>query len=335
MDQTSFQAPDSLKMPLRSWLPDGKPPEAIFLALHGFCDHSGAWDVFGPSLAARNIAVFSWDQRGFGHSPDRGQWPGHETLIADVRAALRAVHDRYPDTPLYLMGESMGASLAVAATTGPERSTVPIRGLILSGPALWARATMSWPMTAAMWVARKLLPGVRLSGRGVERYATNNVPLLQRLSKDPLWIHAPTVESIAGLTDVMDIAYARFAELEGPVLVLYGLNDEIVPAGPVRTSAAKLDLRTPSNRLAIYPEGWHMLTRDIGGAAVTADILSWVGNPDAPLPSGADRNAAAFLNGTLRSGMERKEREHPSRAWERLTQSERERLQSEQDSRPE
>src|SRR5574344_1845499 len=57
MDQTSFQAPDSLKMPLRSWLPDGTPPEAVFLALHGFCDHSGAWDVFGPSLAARNIAV--------------------------------------------------------------------------------------------------------------------------------------------------------------------------------------------------------------------------------------------------------------------------------------
>lgn len=334
MDQTAFQAPDGVNLPLRTWLPESGQPEAAFLMLHGFGDHAGAWDVFGPTLAAHNVAVFSYDQRGFGQSPNRGKWPGVEPLVADARAALEAVHTRYPHTPLYLMGESMGAALAICATTGPQASDVPVAGVVLSAPALWARETMSWPMRAGMWVMLKMIPNVHLTGRGIERYATNNVPLLQRLSQDPLWIHAPDVRSIAGLTDVMDVAYARFDQLKGPVLLLYGLNDEIVPAGPVRASAKHLDLTNPHNRLAVYPEGWHMLTRDVGGAAVTADILSWARRPAVPLPSGADRNGAAFLEGTLRSTMERKDREHPVKAWERLSATERDRLTHEQDARP-
>jgi hypothetical protein len=47
--------------------------------------------------------------------------------------------------------------------------------------------------------------------------------------------------------------------------------------------------------VAFYPEGHHMLLRDLGGAAVAGDILAWMGNRAAPLPSGADEVAAAWL----------------------------------------
>jgi hypothetical protein len=47
--------------------------------------------------------------------------------------------------------------------------------------------------------------------------------------------------------------------------------------------------------VAFYPEGHHMLLRDLGGVAVAGDILAWMGDRAAPLPSGADQAAAAWL----------------------------------------
>src|SRR3546814_11848388 len=41
-------------------------------------------------------------------------------------------------------------------------------------------------------------------------------------------------------------------------------------------------------RLAIYPEGYHLLLRDLQANRVVDDILAWIANRDAPLPSGAD-----------------------------------------------
>jgi hypothetical protein len=38
-----------------------------------------------------------------------------------------------------------------------------------------------------------------------------------------------------------------------------------------------------------------MLLRDLGGAAVVGDILAWMGDRAAPLPSGAEQAATTWL----------------------------------------
>jgi hypothetical protein len=45
-------------------------------------------------------------------------------------------------------------------------------------------------------------------------------------------------------------------------------------------------------RLALYPDGYHMLTRDLQGETVWRDIDTWLADPKAPLPSGADDGQA-------------------------------------------
>src|SRR5690606_10037173 len=54
------------ELPLRRWLPEAGGPQAVVLALHGYNDYSNAFDGAGRSLAARGIAVYAYDQRGFG-----------------------------------------------------------------------------------------------------------------------------------------------------------------------------------------------------------------------------------------------------------------------------
>ena len=49
-------------------------------------------------------------------------------------------------------------------------------------------------------------------------------------------------------------------------------------------------------RAAVYPDGYHMLLRDLQAAVVHRDVLSWIDAAAAPLPSGAESEARRFFS---------------------------------------
>src|SRR3546814_20499573 len=94
---------------------------------------------------------------------------------------------------------------------------------------------------------------------------------------------------IAGLVDAMGVGAAAAPDFDVPALIAYGLRDEIIRPELMRTTLRTLpDPPEGKWRLAIYPEGYHLLLRDLQANRVVADILAWIANRDAPLPSGAD-----------------------------------------------
>src|SRR6185369_6213117 len=124
------------------WLPDG-PPKAVVLGLHGYGDYSRAFDKPGALWAQSGIATYAYDQRGFGATASFNRWSGVPVMIDDMKAAIALLRARHPGVPLYVVGESMGGSIAMAAL-GSESNTrgdapPKIDGLILIGPAVRAR----------------------------------------------------------------------------------------------------------------------------------------------------------------------------------------------------
>jgi acylglycerol lipase len=87
--------------------------------------------------------------------------------------------------------------------------------------------------------------------------------------------------------------------------MMYGLGDRIVPQQPVKAAIEIMPPRADS-RLAFYKNGYHLLMRDKAGPEVTADVVAWISNHEAPLPSGADASKSqpemAGLWGSKRSG---------------------------------
>jgi alpha-beta hydrolase superfamily lysophospholipase len=205
----------------------------------------------------------------------------------------------YPRAPVYLLGESMGAAVAVVAMTGESGTPVPdVDGVILTAPAVWGRATMGMLPRLALWAGVRLVPGLTLTGRGLKIRASDNVAMLRALSRDPMIIKATRVDTIYGLVNLMDAALAFAPRLDAPLLVMYGAKDEIIPKAPIRRFVASLPPECRRRtRLAWYRDGYHMLLRDLEAPIVIADVANWVLAPAAGLPSGADRDAAdAFLN---------------------------------------
>lgn len=281
----SFRTADGLELPLRAWLPAEGDPTAVLLALHGFTDYANAFTPLGEALAPRGIAVYAYDQRGFGAGPNPGLWSGDEVLAGDLRAAAAELRARHPDRPLLVLGESMGGAVVLAAEATPPG--LEADGLILSAPAVWARRTQPWYQRAGLWLALRTMPWLRPSGRNLDRQASDNIEMLRALGRDPLVQRSARIDTLAGLVDLMDGAFAAGPRVETPTLLLYGEKDEIIPSGPVERLWEAMP-RDRGHRYLRYPEGWHLLTRDLQAAVVIEDIAAWIEDPRGPLPSGAE-----------------------------------------------
>lgn len=288
-----FVAADGIRLTTRHWLPEGRP-RAIVVALHGFNDYSNFFAAPGAWLAERGIASYAYDQRGFGDGPDHGLWAGAETYARDLADFVDLIRRRNPGLPVYVLGESMGGAVALVAAAGDHPPAAD--GYILAAPAVWGRRTMTWYETAALWLTSHTIPTFRVTGQGLNIQPSDNIEMLRALGRDPLVIKRTRVETIHGLVDLMDAALADAPKFAAKALILYGGRDEIVPGAPTFMMIRHLprDARARQT-FALYKGGYHMLLRDLDAERVWRDILAWIDDPKALLPSGADGQAAKVL----------------------------------------
>lgn len=277
-------ATDGVALPLRRWEPAG-PPRAVIVALHGFNDYSNAFDAPARDWAAEGIVTLAYDQRGFGAAPGRGLWPGINTLQADLLSAIAAARQTYPGIPVFVLGESMGGAVAAATLAG---APLPdgVGGLILSAPAVWSRATMPFYQRWALAIGGWLFPGMELTPpKGLKIQASDNIEMLRALGRDPMIIRATRIDAMRGLTDLMDQAMASMARLPSPTLMLYGRNEQVIPPVAVATALGRLP---PGDgvRVLRYPDGWHLLLRDLKADIVRGDVVAFVKDPARPPPGG-------------------------------------------------
>jgi acylglycerol lipase len=293
MTDAVFMTTDALALPLRHWLPGGQP-RAVILALHGFNDYSNAFDAPANEWARQGIATYAYDQRGFGGAPGRTLWPGSAALATDAVTAATLLRSKYPRTPLYLLGESMGGAVAILAATG-ETGIRPaaVDGVILSAPAVWTRDSMEFLPRMALWAGVRMFPGAVFTGESLHIVASDNIPMLLALGRDPMVIKGARVDTMYGLVDLMDRTIPVAPRLTAPLLLMYGAHDAVIPADPVRSFAAALPPdRGGRDRFAYYRDGYHMLLRDLEGKKVADDVASWIIDRAAGLPSHADAEGA-------------------------------------------
>ena len=248
-----YVAADGTSLPLSVWPAANGAPTAVILALHGFGDYRKAWEDPAGSWSDAGITTYAYDQRGFGGSPTRGRWPGTDTLVDDARTVAALVR----------------------------------AGLILSAAAVRSRDTFGPLASAGLWFFAHTIPWMPAGPTSIDYMPTDNPQTLDKLRNDPMMLRQPRLDMAYGLVDLMDDARASAARVREPYMMMYGLADRIVPQAPVKAAIEIMPPRADS-KLAFYKNGYHLLMRDKAGPAVTADVVVWISDHEAKLPSGAD-----------------------------------------------
>jgi alpha-beta hydrolase superfamily lysophospholipase len=246
---------------------------AIIVALHGMSDYSQAFDLPGPWWAAHGISVYAYDQRGFGGAPNPGLWAGAPAMRNDLGDIVAALHAKFRGVPVYALGESMGGAVVLTALASSKPP--PVDGVILVAPAVWSRNDMPVFYRVVLWIGAHMLPAMHVSGEGLHILATDNLDVLRHLAHDPLYQHSARVDQVYGLVQLMDEARQAPQKIgrHSPILFLYGGNDQVIPAEPTQAIAKALDGSTTVIR---YPDGYHMLLRDLEAETRWNDVLQWI-----------------------------------------------------------
>ncbi|WNV04573.1 alpha/beta hydrolase [Candidatus Methylospira mobilis] len=271
LKSSHFSAKDQAVLPVRRWLPENGQIKAVIVAVHGFNDYSNFFDSAGRYLSQRGIACYAYDQRGFGFAPGWGLWAGADAYGDDLTDFSREVRKHHPDVPLYVLGESMGGAVVIASMTSWNPPDAD--GVILVAPAVWGRKTMPWYQSRLLSVATAVMPELRLTGEGLRIMPSDNIDMLRKFSRDPKVIKATRIDTISGLTDLMDAALDRAGDIKFPAMVLYGEKDQLIPKEPMTMMLEKMP---PGTQVRIYPQGYHMLLRDLHADIPLADILAWI-----------------------------------------------------------
>lgn len=270
-----FVTRDGTVLPLRRWLPDGAPTVAAIVALHGFNDYGNAFAGPGAFWAAWGIAVYAPDQRGFGATATKGYWAGHEALTADAADLVATVARALPGRPVFLLGESMGG--AVAIETAVHHPEAPLAGLILVAPAVWGEEDLPVFGQILLDLFTFLMPWNYLTApEGLRLRPSDNTAMLRAFGKDPLVIKRTRFDALSGLVELMDLAKRDATGIAVQTLLARGERDQLVPKAATRTVADRLAKAAPGFRDLDYPDGYHMLLRDLAGERVWRDIGAWV-----------------------------------------------------------
>ncbi len=290
IEAESFVSFDGARLGLTSWQAQGEPA-AVVVAVHGMNDYANAFHMAAPYWAEHGVTTYAYDQRGFGRSPGRGIWAGDDLMVEDLRTLTALARAKHPGVPVVVAGESMGGAVAIQAFAS-DRPPAADR-LMLMSPAVWGWSNLPLPYKTMLWATARFTGShVYTPPRWLTRRVkpTDNIEELIAMGKDPLMTWGARSDALYGLVSMMERAWRSVGEVKVPILYIYGANDQIIPEEPAFEAAARLKA---GDKSAYYAKGWHLMTRDLQGPVVWEDLLSFILNPSAPLPSGAPPIPAA------------------------------------------
>ena len=206
-------------------------------------------------------------------------------MTDDLRDVVALVRAARPGVPVIVVGESMGGAVSVAAFASdrlPDADRV-----ILLAPAVWGWSAQGPLNGAGLWVAARAMGG-RAVGTPefvVRRIlASDNMIELIRNGRDPASVVETRFDTLSGLVDLMETASTRLGQTRRPTLLMYGADDQVITKGPMRRALEQAG-EAPNLTTAWYPDGHHLLNRDLEAEVVYRDALTFMLDPAAPLPS--------------------------------------------------
>lgn len=271
MTQTTTRtitARDGATLFLREWIPAGVSRGALLIC-HGLGEHSGRYAHVAERLAAIGITVWAHDHRGHGKSSGaRGALASSDDLVVDAEQVLVDLARATGHVP-FIAGHSMGGPVAGMVAL---RGKAPVRGLILSSPALMTRAAGG--LVAFGKLMAKLAPNMAMSNQLQVEYVARDLAVVDAYRKDALVHPTITPRLFAWIVNTGKALRDAAPNWKTPSLVLFAGADKLVDPAGARAFVAALP--TGIGEAHEYPAFYHEIFNDPEKDAPLGVLEAWL-----------------------------------------------------------
>lgn len=267
----SFTALDGLTIFHQWWHPDDDARGVVML-VHGLGEHSGRYDHVAEALAEARFAVHALDHRGHGRSGGKRTYvKSYDEFMHDLSQFREIVATDHADTPLFVLGHSMGGNLAMGHAL---REPDGIAGLALSGPALKVGDDLSPTQTKIFSVIAKVAPGFRPQGLPVDAISRDPA-VVEAYRNDPLVYQGKISAGLgAALIGAMETFPPRYSNLTMPIWLGHGTEDRLCNIEGTRELEAGA---VNADVTAHYYDGlYHEIFNEPEHDQVIDDLVAWL-----------------------------------------------------------
>ena len=284
------------------WMPASGRVRAIVQLAHGMCEYAERYEHLADFLCAADIALVAHDHQGHGHStasPDDlgfiDEKNGADLLTADFRKMHLIIRERYPDTPVFLLGHSMGSFIVrdylsrwsddlsgavICGTAGPNPAAKA--GILLAKAVIRLKGSRhrSKLLTSLSTGAYgKAFPG---DPAGKNAWISRDAAVTDRYAADPLCRYTFTAAGYRDLFTLLDRVsapgWAACLSKELPLYLIAGEQDPVGDMGKgVRIVADRLQQAGIRDlTLRLYADDRHEIFNELDKDRVFSDLLCWL-----------------------------------------------------------
>lgn len=287
VEDEKWTAGDGKELTFQAWQATGNEdqmPDSVWVAVHGLGGGSDDFVRVANFLNQHGATVIAPDMRGMGLDPveeNRGDIRTYQEWIKDLEEFLQLVHQAYPDQPLFLHGESLGAvmSLYLSRDLSPEM----VKGMVLSAPVIHFRGDVGFWRMQLFRFMRYFLPGKRfaIADMGSAQDTEERLPptrdpdVLEEIDQARARLQDYTIRLLYESGQLIQNTNARASHNRIPTLIFYAGQDVFIRTDTMESYLNPWKEKGVPLETAYFPDSHHLLTRDLDSQEVFSLWLDW------------------------------------------------------------
>ncbi|WP_343270821.1 alpha/beta hydrolase [Lentibacillus songyuanensis] len=293
-----LSASDATEIYVKEWGEEITKPKAIVQLAHGMVEHVSRYHDFATFLTRHNIIVFGNDHRGHGRTGERQGMLGYlaandgfAKTADDLYSLTKHIKRQFPDTPLFLLGHSMGSFFVrYYLQTHSDMAA----GVILSGTGFYPNVTSQFGRVIASLLPPKkpsklmnYLAFHTYNNRITDRqtpfdWLSTDRVAVQAYMNDPYCGYIPTarffVDLMNGLMAIHNQKDNKWIRHDLPMLLISGDADLVGSYGDGVWKTANMYDQVGLDQITVHlvKDARHELLNERNQADVYQWLLTWI-----------------------------------------------------------
>lgn len=275
-----YESFDGTKLFFRTWKPSQEIKKIIVVA-HGMAGHGEFFVLLADKLVSHGIMVIAPDYRNHGYSEGKkGDLKRFKSILKDLYYFIQFIKEKYPNKPIFLLGESMGGCVSVSFAKEFQEGFNSLAGLILFAPAVklnlpkifWFGIGILSPIILLLRLIIPSKPIIPAKGR--EEQGIRN-PIHQQYDKeDPIHLEKVSIRYLLQLFKYIRKTKKVAPNIMIPSLIFQGTHDKGISPNGVRSFYNFIGSK--DKKVMLIEEGYHALIADPGFQEKWPILIDWI-----------------------------------------------------------